>query len=120
MKILLDHNLDWRLARSLPDHEVKSTVQMGWDALKNGKLLTEAEAAGFAVMLTADKSIQKQQSFAGRSIALIVLRARNNRRKTHLPMMPAVLEILATIAAGQVIEIIHEDMQGDIEESSDS
>ena len=43
MKIPLDHNLDWRLARALPEHEVKSTLQMGWDALMNGVLLTEAE-----------------------------------------------------------------------------
>ncbi|MGH6821270.1 MAG: hypothetical protein ACREDU_10470 [Methylocella sp.] len=27
MKILLDHNLDWRLFRSLPGHEVKSKLK---------------------------------------------------------------------------------------------
>jgi len=111
VKILLDHNLDWRLVRAMPEHEVKSTLQMGWDALKNGALLTEAEQEGFAVMLTADKSIKIQQSFAGRSIALIVLRAPNNRRETHLPMIPEVLEVLPTIQPGEVIEIIHEIFQ---------
>jgi predicted nuclease of predicted toxin-antitoxin system len=29
MKILLDENLDWRLARSLPGHEVKSVPLIG-------------------------------------------------------------------------------------------
>lgn len=103
----------------MPCQTTKSTAQRKWvlGALKNGKLLAEAEAAGFAIMLTSDKSIKNQQHMAGRSLALIVLRAFDNRRKTHLPMMPAVLEVLTTIQAGQVVEIIHEDMQGSIEES---
>ena len=111
MKILLDHNLDWRLARALPDHEVKSTLQMGWDALKNGVLLNEAEQEGFVVMLTADKSIKTQQTIIGRSISLLVLRAPNNRRETHLPMMSEVLEALATIQPGEVVEVVHEIFQ---------
>lgn len=111
MKILLDHNLDWRLFRSLPDHEVKSTRQQGWDALKNGALLDEAEKEGFLVMLTADKSIGKQQRMAGRSIALIVLRAPDNQRKTHIPMMPEVIQVLLSIQPGEVIEVFHPDMK---------
>jgi predicted nuclease of predicted toxin-antitoxin system len=108
VKILLDHNLDWRLARALPEHEVRSTLQMGWDALMNGVLLTEAEQEGFQVMLTADKSIKTQQSIGGRAISLIVLRAPNNQRKTHLLMMSEVYEILLTIQPGEVVEVFHE------------
>lgn len=81
---------------------------MGWDALNNGALLTEAEQEGFAVILTADKSIKRQQTILGRSISLIVLRAPNNRRDTHLPMMPEVLAVLTTIQSGEVVEILHE------------
>ena len=44
MKILLDHNLDWRISNSFPDHEVSTTLEMTWDTLKNGALLTEAES----------------------------------------------------------------------------
>jgi hypothetical protein len=43
VKILLDENLDWRLGRDLPGHEVESVPLIGWAGLKNGKLLTEAE-----------------------------------------------------------------------------
>ncbi|MEO6726791.1 MAG: hypothetical protein ABIU20_04240 [Blastocatellia bacterium] len=100
MKILLDH----RLFRALPDHEVKTTMQLRWGALRNGLLLDEAEKEGFSVMLTADKNIKTQQRMKGRSIALIVLRAPDNRRKTHIPMMPDVIEILATIQPGEVME----------------
>lgn len=111
MKILLDHNLDWRLSRSIPNHEVKSVRQQGWDALKNGALLEEAAKEGFSVMLTADKSIEKQQRMAGRSIALIVLRAPDNQRKTHISMMREVNQVLLSIQPGEVIEVFHPDLK---------
>jgi hypothetical protein len=84
---------------------------MGWEELENGDLLDAAEKDGFAVMLTADKSIKKQQTIAGRSIALLVLRAPNNKLKTHIPMMPEVIQALLAIEAGQVVEIFHPDMK---------
>jgi hypothetical protein len=43
VKILLDENLDWRLSRDLPGHEVKSVPLIGWAGLKNGALLSKAE-----------------------------------------------------------------------------
>lgn len=111
MKILLDHNLDWRLSRALPGHEVKSTIQMNWGGLQNGQLLAEAEKESFTVMLTADKSIRNQQRMQGRSIALIVLRAPNSKLKTHLLMIPEVELALLSLQPGQVIEIFHPDLK---------
>lgn len=86
MKILLDHNQDWRLSRYLTDHEVKSARQQGWEEFRNGELLTIAEAEGFQVMLTGDTNVNYQQNFSFRSISLIVLRAHNNKRQTHIEM----------------------------------
>ncbi|HEY7244501.1 MAG TPA: hypothetical protein VH678_11550 [Xanthobacteraceae bacterium] len=39
MKALLDECVDWRLARDLAGHDVKTARQMGWAAIKNGELL---------------------------------------------------------------------------------
>jgi hypothetical protein len=41
--------------------------------LENGELLTEAEAAGFELLLTTDKRIRYQQNLTGRKIAIFVL-----------------------------------------------
>ena len=109
--ILLDHNLDWRLSRYLPEHEVKSVLKMGWAGLENGDLLDEAEKAGVVVMLTADKNIEKQQTMAGRSIALIVLRAFDNTLESHVVLIDEVRKALATINGGEVIEIYHPAMK---------
>ncbi len=38
MRILLDHNLDWRLGELLQPHEVITTRRMRWDRFENGHL----------------------------------------------------------------------------------
>jgi hypothetical protein len=65
VRILLDHNLDWRLGDHLSGHEVRTALEMAWDMLKNGALLKEAEGAGFSVLITSDKGIKDQQSMKG-------------------------------------------------------
>jgi hypothetical protein len=52
---------------------VRTAAQQGWDTLKNGELLSAAEAAGFDVILTTDKNMRYQQNLAGRKIAVVVL-----------------------------------------------
>ena len=56
MKILLDENLDWRLRKDLPGHQVESVPLIGWAGLKNGALLAKAEQE-FDVLLTMDAGI---------------------------------------------------------------
>jgi predicted nuclease of predicted toxin-antitoxin system len=111
VKILLDHNLDWRIANSLPDHEARTTAEMAWDTLKNGALLTEAEKSSFSVRLTADKGIKNQQRMEGRSIAVVIMRAPNNRLETHLTMIPEVIRALSLIQPGQSVEVFHVDLK---------
>ena len=48
---------------------------MGWSGLKNGELLSIAEAEGFEVFVTGDKNLPYQQSLARRRMAIVVLPA---------------------------------------------
>ncbi len=73
MLVLLDNNAPRGLARALTGHTVTEARERGWGALKNGDLLNFAEAAGFHVVVTSDKSIRYQQNLDGRKIALVVL-----------------------------------------------
>ncbi len=81
---------------------------MGWDTLRNGRLLTLAEAE-FDVFLTVDKGIKYQQNFTGRDIAVITLRGRNNKIETHAPLMPQVLALLPTVQPGRVYLVDAQD-----------
>ncbi len=43
MKILLDECVPWPLSRHLRFHQCTNPHRLGWDGLKNGDLLAEAE-----------------------------------------------------------------------------
>lgn len=107
MKILLDHNLDRRLKQYFHDHEVLTTQEKGWADVLNGELLRLAEANGFEVMITADTNIKAQQNMDGRSISIVVLRARNNRLITHSTLVSSVETALVSIQNGEIVEIFH-------------
>jgi hypothetical protein len=74
LRILLDKNVPVGVRGFLSHHEVLTLVETGWPIqLENGKLLDEAEAAGFEVMFTSDQNIAYQQNLKNRRLALVVL-----------------------------------------------
>ncbi len=75
MKILLDENLPHRLRAALGERDVVTVDFMGWSGLKNGQLLRQAEESGIDVLVTADQTLQYEQSLAGRRIGVVVLSA---------------------------------------------
>ena len=101
MRILLDENLDWRLQRDLPGHNVASVPLIGWAGLKNGLLLARANEH-YDVLITMDASLPKQQNLAKLQIAVIGLKARSNRLADTRPLMPKVLAALPQVRPGQI------------------
>jgi hypothetical protein len=73
MRVLFDQPTPLPIRSYLDQHEVRTASQQGWATLKNGELLTAAEAAGFEVLLTTDKNLRYQQNLGGRKIAVVVL-----------------------------------------------
>jgi hypothetical protein len=73
MVVLFDHSVPAPLSPYLIGHIVTEARDRGWDTLSNGDLLSEAERAGFHVLLTGDKNIRYQQNLSGRKIAVVVL-----------------------------------------------
>ena len=57
MRLLLDESIPVKLRRALPDHDVRTVVEMGWSGVKNGKLL-ELAADEFDALVTADFCLQ--------------------------------------------------------------
>jgi hypothetical protein len=74
MLILFDHSTPAPLRQALKGHVVVEAIERGWDRLANGALLDAAEAAGFDLLVTADKNLHYQQNLTGRKIAIVVLR----------------------------------------------
>ena len=72
-RILLNENIPIGVKALLAVFEVRTAGEMGWAGLTNGQLLDAAEAAGFQVMVNADRHIRAQQCLAGRKLALVVI-----------------------------------------------
>jgi len=52
-----------------------------------------------------DQGIEHQQEVAGRSLALVVIKASNNEYETLLPLIPGVVEALRPVDAGTVVSV---------------
>jgi hypothetical protein len=76
----------------------------GFGSKKNGELLTLAEGR-WNVLLSNDRNIKYQQNMTGRSVAILILRAKSNRIKDLQPLMTACSEALLSIKPGQVVEV---------------
>ncbi|HEY4198056.1 MAG TPA: DUF5615 family PIN-like protein [Mucilaginibacter sp.] len=78
MKLLLDENLPKKLKLDFNEHEASTVRDMGWNGIKNGKLLELLIQNKFDVFLTFDKNIQHQQNFQKYTITVFVLIATIN------------------------------------------
>jgi hypothetical protein len=99
VKVLLDECVDWRLAREIVGHDVRTARQMGWSTLRNGELLALATKE-FEVFVTVDRNLSFQQNLPAFSIAVVVLRARSNRLADLRPLVPELLTSLPTAERG--------------------
>jgi predicted nuclease of predicted toxin-antitoxin system len=105
MKILLDECLPDELKETVASmgHECQTVRRAGYGSKKNGELLTLADGR-WDVLLTSDRNIKYQQNMTGRSVSILILRAKSNRMQDLLPLMPACAALLS-IQPGQVVEV---------------
>jgi hypothetical protein len=101
VKVFVDECVDWRLARDIVGHEVKTARQLGWTTIKNGELLALATKE-FDVFVTVDRNLSFQQNLPAFTIAVIVLRARSNRLGDLQPLVPELLASIPTARRGAV------------------
>ena len=105
MRILLDEQLPRQLAPYLIGHAARTVQQESWAGLKNGVLLTSAEAAGFDVFLTGDQNLEFQQNISKRRLGVVVLCAASNALEDLAPLIPRALAAIETIQPGRVVRV---------------
>lgn len=104
MRVFLDECLDWRLSRDIVGHDVKTALQMGWTAIRNGELLALA-AERFDIFVTVDRNLSFQQNLSSHEIAIVVLHAKTNRLADLRPLVPRMLAALGNAKPGTVMPI---------------
>jgi uncharacterized protein DUF5615 len=108
VRVLLDECVDWRLARDLVGHDVKTAQQMGWATIANGELLRLASQK-FDVFVTVDRNLSFQQNPGSFSIAVVVLHGKTNRLADLKPLVPAVLAAIESATPGVVAYVDRRD-----------
>ena len=89
--------IDWRLARDIVGHDVKTARQMGWTTIQNGALLTLA-SQHFDVFMTLDRNLSFQQNLG----SFVVLNARTSRLTDLKPLIPDLLAAIESVPSGAV------------------
>lgn len=102
LRILLDECVDRGLAEAITGHEVKTVPEAGWASLKNGELLSRAQAE-FDVFVTTDRNLMFQQNLPKFDIAVLVLSAKSNRLRDLLPLVPKIAETIPSATPGSPI-----------------
>jgi hypothetical protein len=105
MRVLLDECVPRALRGELHGHEVKTVAEVGFDGVKNGKLL-ELAAKEFDLLFTVDRNLEYQQNFTGLALAVIVVHAPSNDIAVLRPLMRAVLEAISGAKPG-VVKRVH-------------
>ncbi len=103
MKVLLDEMLPAGVAAILPKHDVTTVKSAGYAGLLNGDLIRAAAAAGFRVLVTADRSMPAQQNILTSGIAVVLVPG--NRVSDIEPYAESIQEAIARARPGTVTRI---------------
>ncbi|TCZ61154.1 hypothetical protein [Roseicella aquatilis] len=107
-RVLLDENVPRGVLAAFPAGEATSVDLLGWKAIRNGELLRRAEAEGFAVLVTADRGIHRQNRMDRRGLALVVLPGNSWPR-----LRGRLAEIVAAAASAGPGTVVELDRAGD-------
>ena len=105
MRVLLVEQLPRQLAALLTGHDVRTVQDESWAGFKNGELLDAAEDAGFNVLVTADRNLQFQQNHVRRKLGVVLLCGVSNALEDLVPLVPAALNAIGVVVAGQVLRV---------------
>jgi hypothetical protein len=111
MRILLDECIPRKLKYSLPDQECQTVPETGLSGKNNGTLLSLAESVGFEIFVGMDKGLEYEQNLTGRSLAILILRAKSNRLADLLPLVPSLLRVMNLARKGEIHRISGGDPQ---------
>jgi len=104
MELLFDDCVPRKLRAHFIPHHVTLAQEVGWKGLRNSSLLTIAQTR-YDALITTDSNLYHQNVVANFDIAAIVLRAYRNRYDNLLPAIPATLNALQAVNAGEVIYV---------------
>jgi hypothetical protein len=104
VRVVFDQGTPAPLRRAMPHHSIATAFELGWSTLRNGELLSAAEAAGFDVFVTTDTNLRYQQNLVTRQIAIVVLTSTSwPRIRTVIATVVAAVDQAASVRYAEVV-----------------
>ncbi|MBX7044703.1 MAG: hypothetical protein K1X86_02605 [Ignavibacteria bacterium] len=94
MKILFDENFPKLLRRELKGFTIFTVGEMGWNGIKNGKLLKLIVENEFDCFFTLDKNLIHQQNLKDLQLKIIIIDLFDNTYKNLLKFIPRIIHTL--------------------------
>ena len=104
MRVLLDECLPRRLRQAIVGYDVATVSDAGWAGKSNGELLRLA-VDEFDVFVTVDQNLPAQQNLQRFEIGIVILQAPTNRFQDLKPLVPDLVDALATIKPGELVRL---------------
>jgi hypothetical protein len=103
VRVLFDQGTPVPLRKLLTGHYISTAYELGWGTLQNGELLSQAQAANFAVLVTTDQNLAYQQNLNLRTIAVVVIKSTRWLRIAQV--VTDIQAALDSITSNEYIEI---------------
>ncbi len=105
MRLLLDECVPRPLKRDLVGCNASHVTDAGWSGKRNGALIKLMVEAAYDALLTVDRNIEFQQNVLASGIGIVVVRTKANRLKELRPLVPQILDALASVQKGQLVTV---------------
>jgi predicted nuclease of predicted toxin-antitoxin system len=104
MRLLFDESVPYRLRKALPNHAIRTVVEMGWSGTKNGKLLALASTS-FDALITVDKNLEHQQNLTTLPVAVVLVSAKSNELEELLPLVADLERALSSLQPKSFVRV---------------
>jgi hypothetical protein len=105
LRLLIDESIPEQFEAYVAEFHPSTVRREGLKGLRNGLLLRAAVDRGFTVIFSADQSLPFQQNLGKIGIGAVVIVNIRNRMKDILPALPSIRTAIATVRAGEIIEV---------------
>jgi len=104
VRILLDECVNPRLRKAFPDHTVLTIAEAKWRAVPDAELITRAQGR-CDVLVTTDKGFEYEHNLGKLSFGIVIVHVQRNRMEFYGPLIPALLDAIQRVRAGEVVHI---------------
>lgn len=102
MRVIVDASIDPRIVEAFVGDDVQTLFDLGWQHLKDNVLVKQLDCD---VFVTADRGFEHEHNLKSLSFGIVIVHVARNKIDFYRPLFPQLLNVIATVRAGQVVHV---------------